>query len=185
MQSVEVQLGQSATAVEVRNYLASSQHLPERELDQAADRFVTDAVEHSTVAQLNAQALKNIVAVASWQQSAFVSAQTQQKWRLLVVRHSQASLHEVQSLEQQLAPVFAHAKPTEETLPAEPEAKSSLPAVTDLLLNRTTDTDRILWQAFSSNASANDRNGLTDARFWTMLKEECALASQLTEKVHP
>jgi hypothetical protein len=185
MQAVEVQLGQSPTAAEVRSYLAATHHLPDRELDQAADRFVTDAVEHSTAAQLNAQALRNIVAVASWQPTGFVSPQTQEKWRLLVVRHSQASLHEVQSLEQQLTPVFAHAKPAGESLPPEPEAKNGLPAVADLLLNRTTDTDRMLWQAFSSNATASDRNGLTDAKFWTMLKEECALATQLTEKVHP
>jgi hypothetical protein len=185
MQDVDVQLSQSATVAEVRNYLAASRHLPERDLDQAADRFVTDAVEHSTVAQLNAQALKNIVSVAAWQPSGFISPQTQERWRLLVVRHSQASLHEVQSLEQQLAPVFAHANPAEGSLPAEPEAKESLPAVANLLLNRTTDTDRMLWQAFSSNTSAADRNGLTDARFWTMLKEECTLATQLTEKVHP
>jgi len=48
----------------------------------------------------------------------------------------------------------------------------------------TTDSDRLLWQAFSSNARAAGRIGLTDARFWKMLKEEAQLAAQLAEKIH-
>jgi hypothetical protein len=168
----------------VRNYLAAHRHLPEQELDRAADRFVTDAVEHSTAAQLQAQALKNIVEVGPSPETGFVSAQTREKWRHLVLRHSQASLREVQQLELQLAPVFPH-KTAEGKLPAESDGNYGLPVAAKLLLNRTTDSDRILWQAFSSNASTADSDGLTDAKFWMMLKEECALATQLVEKVQP
>lgn len=182
MQSIEVQLNQSGSVSEVRNYLAAHRGVPEHELEQAADRFVTDAVEHSTAAQLNAQALKNIIAVGPTPEMSFVSPATRERWRALVIRHSQMSLREVQLLEQQLAPVFSPRNVTEATNPGQAEG---LPATADLLLNHTTESDRILWQAFSSNANATDRNGLTDAKFWMMLKEECALAKQLTERVHP
>jgi hypothetical protein len=55
----------------------------------------------------------------------------------------------------------------------------------DRLLNMTTDSDRILWQAFSSNARPADWRGLTDDRFWIMLREEDFLVVHLAEKVHP
>jgi len=185
MQSIEVQLSQSGTVSEVRNYLAAHRTVPERDLDQAADRFVTDAVEHSTAAQLNAQVLKNIIELGPTPETNFVSAETRERWRALVIRHSQMSLREIQLLEQQLAPVFSPKISAGGVLPAQTAGPEGLPTSAELLLSQTTESDRILWQAFSSNANAAERNGLTDARFWIMLKEECALAKQLTEKVRP
>jgi len=185
VQSIEVQLSQAGNVSEVRNYLAAHRTVPEHDLEQAADRFVTDAVEHSTAAQLNAQALKNILEIGPSPMASYVSAETRARWRALVMRHSQMSLREIQLLEQQLAPIFSPKISAEGVPPAQTAGPDGLQTAADRLLSQTTESDRILWQAFSSNGDAADRNGLTDARFWIMLKEECALAKQLTEGVRP
>jgi anti-sigma factor RsiW len=175
VQSVAVRLNEAGALPELRAYLAGHQHVPERDLDQAEDRFVTDAIGHSAEAQLHAQALKQIVDAAPQTDADAVSATTREKLHALVVRHAQASRQEIHLLEEQLSPVFLPAA-TSSSLPEsgrDPEA--------DQLLNLTTDSDRILWQVFSSNASSADRRGLTDARFWMMLKEEDHLAAHLAE----
>jgi len=99
--------------------------------------------------------------------------------RRLVVRHAQASQQEIHLLEEQLAPVYSPAA----AVSGAPEPGKGPDA--DRLLNLTTDSDRIVWQGFSSNASSADRRGLTDSRFWMMLKEEDQLAAHLAEKVNP
>jgi anti-sigma factor RsiW len=185
MQSVEVLLNASGSNPEVRAYLAARRHVPERDLDQAADRFVTEAVERSTEAQLHAQALKHIVEIAPLANSGFVSPETREKWRTLVARHAQASRREIHQLEQQLTPVFAHSPSSGGSLASEKNGEDDLRPEADRLLNTTTDSDRILWKALSSNASAADRQGLTDAGFWLMLKEEDILAAHIAERAHP
>jgi len=189
MQSIEVQINQSGSTAEVRNYLSAHRPLTERELDQAADRFVTDAVGHSTAAQLQAQALKSVVETGAWVgsggETGFVSPQTRERLRVLVGRHAQASLREAEALEQQLAPVFGHNGVAEKSLGVEAATGDNLPAMANLLLSRATESDRMLWQAFSSNANSADRNALTDVRFWIVLKEECALAAKLGGTAHP
>jgi anti-sigma factor RsiW len=184
MQSVEVLLNEAGSNPEVRAYLATHRHVPERELDQAADRFVADAVEHSTEAQLHAQALKHIVEILPLSNAGAVAPETREKWRALVSHHAQASRREIHQLEQQLSPVFAHA--ASGGAPATGSAgEGDLRPEASRLLNMTTDSDRILWQALSSNASATDRRGLTEAEFWLMLKEEDTLAAHIVEKAHP
>jgi anti-sigma factor RsiW len=185
VQSVEVLLNESGALSEVRAYLSAHRHIPEHDLDQAADRFITDAVDHSSEAQLHAQALKQIAGIAPLFDSGQVSPATGEKWRALVARHAQSSRQEIRWLEQQLAPVFSHAAATEPA-PADGMAGESDPRpAASRLLSLATDSDRILWQVFSSNASPADRRGLTDARFWLMLREEDLLAAHLAEKVHP
>jgi anti-sigma factor RsiW len=185
VQSVEVLLNEAGSNPEVRTYLSVHRHVPERDLDQAADHFVTDAVEHSTEAQLNAQALKHIVEFVPLSEIGQASPEAREKWRSLVTRHAQASRREIHQLEQQLSPVFAHAASSGRTLAPEAAADDDLRPEADRLLTRTTDTDRILWQALSSNANAADRRGLTGTEFWRMLKEEDFLAAQIADKVHP
>jgi len=185
MQSVEVQINPSGSIAEVRSYLSAHRALTERELDQAADRFVTDAVGHSSAAQLHAQVLKSVVEIGAFGEAGFVPPQTRERLRVLVGRHAQASLREAQALEQQLAPVFGHNGAAEKSLPAEVATGDNLPTMANLLLSRATEGDRMLWQAFSSNASSADRNALTDVRFWIVLKEECALAAKLGDTAHP
>jgi hypothetical protein len=184
MQSVEVLLNEAGSNSEVRAYLAAHRHVPERDLDQAADRFVADAVEHSTEAQLHAQALKHIVEILPLSKAGADAPETRQKWRALVIRHAQASRREIHQLEQQLSPVFAHMAPGG-TLASDSAGAGDVRPEAGRLLNMTTDSDRILWQAFSSNASAADRRGLTDGEFWRMLKEEDLLAAHIVENVHP
>jgi len=184
MQSVEVLLNASGSMPQVRSYLAAHRHVAERDLDQATDHFATEAVEHSTEAQLHAQALKHIVEIAPLANTGFVSAGTREKWRALVSRHARASEREIHQLEQQLSPVFAHAT-SGGPLASEANGGDDLGPEANRLLNITTDSDRILWRAFSSNASAADRQGLTDADFWLMLKEEDILAAQIAERAHP
>jgi len=176
MQSVAVRLNEAALP-ELRAYLAGHQHVPERDLDQAEDHFVTDAIGHSAEAQLHAQALKQIVDAAPLAE--VVSAASRERLRRLVVRHAQASQQEIHLLEEQLAPVYSPAA----AVSGAPEPGKGPDA--DRLLNLTTDSDRIVWQGFSSNASSADRRGLTDSRFWMMLKEEDQLAAHLAEKVNP
>jgi hypothetical protein len=184
MQSVEVLLNEAGSNSEVRAYLAAHRHVPERDLDQAADRFVADAVEHSTEAQLHAQALKHIVEILPLSKAGADAPETRQKWRALVIRHAQASRREIHQLEQQLSPVFAHMAPGG-TLASDSAGAGDVRPEAGRLLNMTTDSDRILWQTFSSNASAADRRGLTDGEFWRMLKEEDLLAAHIVENVHP
>ncbi|MDR3727822.1 MAG: zf-HC2 domain-containing protein [Terracidiphilus sp.] len=184
LQSVEVLLNEAGSIPEVRTYLAVHRHVPERDLDQAADHFVSDAVEHSTEAQLHAQALKHIVEILPLSNTGPVGPETREKWRALVSRHAQASRREIRQLEQQLSPVFAHAA-SGATLASGSAGEEDLQPEASRLLNMTTDSDRILWQAFSSNASAADRRGLTEAEFWLMLKEEDSLAAHIVEKAHP
>jgi anti-sigma factor RsiW len=185
MQSVEVLLNASGSNPEVRAYLAAHRHVAERDLDQAADRFVTEAVEHSTEAQLQAQALKHLVEIAPLADTGFVSPVTREKWRTLVARHAQASRREIHQLEQQLSPVFSHAASTSGQLALGTNGEGDLRPEANRLLNTATDSDRILWQALSSNASSADRKGLTDAEFWLMLKEEDILAAHIAERAHP
>jgi len=185
LQSVEVLLNEAGSIPEVRSYLAVHRHVAERDLDQAADHFVSDAVEHSTEAQLHAQALKQIVEILPLSSAGPVSPETREKWRTLIGRHAQASRREIHQLEQQLSPVFAHAGSAGGTSAAGTGSEEDLRPEASRLLNMTTDSDRILWQAFSSNASAADRRGLTEAEFWLMLKEEDLLAAHIVEKAHP
>jgi hypothetical protein len=185
MQSVEVLLNESGSIPEVRTYLAASRHVPERDLDQAAEHFVADAVEHSAEAQLHAQALKHIVDIAPWPNPGFVAPGTHEKWEAMVTRHAQASRREIHQLEQQLSPIFAHGSAVGGTSASGFGGTDDLRPEANRLLNMTTDSDRIVWQAFSSNASIADRRGLTDVQFWRMLKEEDFLAVRLAEKAHP
>jgi anti-sigma factor RsiW len=184
LQSVEVLLNEAGSIPEVRSYLAVHRHVAERDLDQAADHFVTDAVEHSTEAQLHAQALKQIVEILPLSGAGPVSPETRERWRALVGRHAQASRREIHQLEQQLSPVFVSAA-SGGALASGSAGEEGLQPEASRLLNMTTDSDRILWQAFSSNASAVDRRGLTEAEFWRMLKEEDSLAAHIVEKAHP
>jgi len=142
-------------------------------------------VGHSSAAQLHAQVLKSVVEIGAFGEAGFVPPQTRERLRVLVGRHAQASLREAQALEQQLAPVFGHNGAAEKSLPAEVATGDNLPTMANLLLSRATEGDRMLWQAFSSNASSADRNALTDVRFWIVLKEECALAAKLGDTAHP
>ena len=185
LQSVEVLLNEAGSIPEVRSYLAVHRHVAERDLDQAADHFVTDAVEHSTEAQLHAQALKQIVEILPLSSAGPVSPATREKWRNLIGRHAQASRREIHQLEQQLSPVYAHAASAGGAFDPGAAGEEELRPEASRLLNMTTDSDRILWQAFSSNASAADRRGLTEAEFWLMLKEEDLLAAHIVEKAHP
>lgn len=185
MQSVEVLLNEAGSNPDVRTYLAVHRHVAERDLDQAADHFVADAVEHSTEAQLHAQALKHIVEILPLSSAGPVSSETREKWHTLISRHAQASRREIHQLEQQLSPVFAHAASAGGMLATGAGGEEDLRPEASRLLNMTTDSDRILWQAFSSNASAADRRGLTEAEFWLMLKEEDSLAAHIVEKAHP
>jgi hypothetical protein len=185
LQSVEVLLNEAGSIPEVRSYLAFHRHVAERDLDQAADHFVSDAVEHSTEAQLHAQALKQIIEILPLSSAGPVSPETREKWCALMGRHAQASRREIHQLEQQLSPVFAHAGSAGGTSAAGTGGEEDLRPEASRLLNMTTDSDRILWQAFSSNASAADRRGLTEAEFWLMLKEEDLLAAHIVEKAHP
>jgi hypothetical protein len=113
-----------------------------------------------------------------------VSPETRERWRALVGRHAQASRREIHQLEQQLSPVFVSAA-SGGALASGSAGEEGLQPEASRLLNMTTDSDRILWQAFSSNASAVDRRGLTEAEFWRMLKEEDSLAAHIVEKAHP
>jgi anti-sigma factor RsiW len=185
VQSVEVPLNESGALSEVRSYLSARRHIPEHDLDQAADRFITDAVDHSSEAQLHAQALKQIAEIAPLFDSGQVSPATGEKWRALVARHAQTSRQEIHLLEQQLSPVFSHVVATSPAPAAGMATESDPRPDASRLLNLTTDSDRILWQVFSSNASPADRRGLTDAKFWLMLREEDLLAEHLAEKVRP
>lgn len=185
LQSVEVLLNEAGSIPEVRSYLAVHRHVAERDLDQAADHFVSDAVEHSTEAQLHAQALKQIVEILPLSSSGPVSPGTREKWRTLISRHAQASRREIRQLEQQLSPVFAHAASAGGVFDSGAAGGEDLRPEASRLLNITTDSDRILWQAFSSNANAADRRGLTEAEFWIMLKEEDSLAAHIVDKAHP
>jgi anti-sigma factor RsiW len=185
MQSVEVLLNESGSIPEVRTYLAASRHVPERELDQAAEHYIAEAVTHSTEAQLHAQALKHIADIAPWSDSEIVTSKTNEKWHALVARHAQASQREIHQLEQQLSPIFAHGFSAGGIFASGISGTGDLRPTANRLLNLTTDSDRIVWQALSSNASPADRRGLTNIQFWRMLKEEDSLASQLAEKAHP
>jgi anti-sigma factor RsiW len=185
LQSVEVLLNEAGSNPEVRSYLAVHRHVTERDLDQAADRFVADAVEHSTEAQLHAQVLNQIVEILPLSSTGPVSADIREKWCTLISRHAQTSRREIHQLEQQLSPVFAHAASSGGTFAPGAAGEEDLRPEASRLLNMTTDSDRILWQAFSSNASAGDRRGLTEAEFWQMLKEEDSLAAHIVDKAHP
>ena len=181
IQTVEVQLRTSGDIAAVRSYLSANRHLSGQELDRAADRFVTDAVEHSTAAQLNAQAFRTIVETGDAVELEVAQPATREKWQAMLARHARASQREVLALDQQLTEVFAHAAPSSVALSG---TDTDLRLSSEHLLQMTTDSDRLLWQAFSSNARAAGRIGLTDARFWKMLKEEAQLAAQLAEKIH-
>jgi anti-sigma factor RsiW len=184
MQSVEVLLNESGSIPEVRSYLANHRHVPERDLDQAADHFVTDAVEHSTEAQLHAQALRNILEIAPLLDAGVITPATREKWCSLITRQAQESRQEINQLEQQLSPVFTHSSSAGGTI-AGTTGMSDLRPEANRLLNMTTDSDRILWQALSTNADSADRLGLTEAKFWLMLKEEDFLAAEIAEKARP
>jgi hypothetical protein len=185
MQSIEVLLNESGSVPEVRSYLANHRHVPERDLDQAADLFVTDAVEHSTEAQLHAQALKNILEIAPLLDAGMMLPATREKWCSLITRLARESGQEIHELEEQLSPVFAHASAAGGTPASGTTGEGDLRPDANRLLNMTTDSDRILWQALSTNAGSADRLGLTDAKFWLMLKEEDFLAAQIAEKARP
>ena len=180
-QAVEIPASQAATLPELRNYLQTRRHIAERELDEASARFVADAVQHSSEAQLHAQVLNQIVQAAPAPDAAQLSAEMRGRLRRLLHRHLQASQQETRQLEQQLAQVW----PVSESGASAPATANGLRAEAGQLQNLTTDSDRMLWKVFAANASPSDRHALTDARFWKMLKEEDLLATHLAEQVRP
>ena len=182
IQSFQVPVEGNSTNNFVRNRLADHRGISGSALDSAAERFQMEAVVLSADAQLQAQAVKHILALVP---AAPADAEAAEKWRRLVNRHAEAVQQQVQALEQQLAPVFRTAPAPRASDGFKSHEVMSLKGEADRLLDLLATSDRILWQAFSPNSTDSDQRQLTDPKFWLMLEEEDFLAAHLKLEARP
>jgi hypothetical protein len=164
----------------LRDWLANRRGISGSQLDAEAERFQMEAVALSTDAQLQAQALKHILAVVP---AAPVDGEAAEEWRSLVNRHAGTFQHQVQALEQHLAPAFRPARRASDD--SKPYNFKDLKGEADGLVDLVTASDHVLWQAFSPNSTESDQRQLTDPKFWLMLEREDSLAAHLMQEARP
>jgi hypothetical protein len=182
VQSIQVPLENNVSNAYLRNWLADHHGISGSQLDSEAERFQMEAVVLSTDAQLQAQALKHILAVVP---AAPAEAEAAETWRRLVNNHAEAVQQQVQALEQHLAPVFRTAPAPRASDDWKPYNSEDLKEEADRLVDLVTASDHLLWQAFSRNSTDSDQHQLTEPKFWLMLEEEHFLAAHFKREAHP
>jgi anti-sigma factor RsiW len=182
IQAVQVQQDGHASNLYLRNWLAEHRGLAGSQLNSEAENYQMRALILSSDAQLQAQVLSRILAVAPAAPADVADSET---WRSLVNRHAAAAREQIQSLEQYLTPVFKTGSSPLDPDKARLDSVQNLKGQADGLVDLITASDHLLWQAFSEKAADSPQNQLTDPKFWLMLEEEDALAAHMMQKGRP
>ena len=172
VREVEVVNNQMPADSQLRAYF-SARLVGSEAVDEEIKRFANRTMNYSRNALLQAAALKRLVTRFSTEEIGELAPAARTKWLVMIDQHAQAYRREVQTLRNELKPIFQESSGS-----TQPPVDADLAQLADRLVQLSYANDESVRSAFTVSEEEN-RMVLNSAKFWRSLAEAEALAEAI------